>query len=118
MGWDSQVTINLLNPEDERTGNTLAKRAKRSARVDLDRDFGKWTLGGTLVAEGHRWNDPGNTIKLGGYATVGLRASYRLNKEWQLRGTVNNLFDRDYETSDGFALPGSELFISLAYQPQ
>jgi len=117
-GWDSRATVNLLDPKDESTGNILPKRAKRSLHLDLDRDFGRWSLGGTLLAESGRWNNADNTVWLGGYATLDLRARYRLNSEWSLRGTIDNLFDRSYETTDGFAMPGREFFLSVIYQPK
>lgn len=115
-GWDGRATVNLLDPKNESTGNILPKRVKRSLRLDLDRDFGRWSLGGTLLAESGRWNNAYNTIRLGGYATLDLRASYHLNSEWSLQGTIDNLFDRGYETTDGFRMPGRELFISMVYQ--
>ncbi|MET0094117.1 MAG: hypothetical protein ABW120_11310, partial [Sedimenticola sp.] len=62
-------------------------------------------------------NNPANTVRLGGYATLDLRASYRLNPEWLVRSTIDNLFDRDYETSDGYPMPGREFFVSIIYQP-
>ncbi|OOZ36052.1 TonB-dependent vitamin B12 receptor [Solemya velesiana gill symbiont] len=117
-GWDSRFTINLLDPTDESTGNTLPKRAKGSLRIDLDRTFGRWNLGGTLLGESGRWNNPDNTVRLGGYAIVDLRAGYRLNPEWQIRGTIDNLLDRDYETSDGYPMPGRDFFLSVVYQPK
>ncbi|MES9936606.1 MAG: TonB-dependent vitamin B12 receptor [Sedimenticola sp.] len=117
-GWNSRITLNLLDPIDESTGKILLKRAKRNLRLDLDRDFGRWSLGGTLEGESGRWNNPANTVRLGGYATLDLRASYRLNPEWLVRGTIDNLFDRDYETSDGYPMPGREYFVSVIYQPE
>jgi vitamin B12 transporter len=117
-GWQARAAINFMDPRDESTGNVLTKRAKRSLRFDLDRDFGKWSLGTTLLAESGRWNNPANTQWLGGYATVDLRASYRITRDWSLRGTVDNLLDRDYETVQTNPMPGRELMLSLIYQPR
>lgn len=115
MGWQTQASINLVDPENAATGRTLAKRAKQNLRIDLDRDFGRWAVGGTLLAESGRWNNDTNTVWLGGYATVDLRASYQLAPQWTLRGTIDNLFERSYETADGYPMPGRELFLSIHY---
>ncbi|MES9872213.1 MAG: TonB-dependent vitamin B12 receptor [Candidatus Sedimenticola sp. PURPLELP] len=117
-GWDSRITLNLIDPVNESTGNTLPKRTRRSIRLDLDRNFGSWSLGGTLLSEDGRWNNPANTVRLGGYTTLGLRAGYRIDSSWRVQGSIDNLLDRDYETSDGYPMPGREFFVSIIYQPK
>jgi vitamin B12 transporter len=85
--------------------------------VDLDRAIGVWSLGGTLLAEGARYADAANTARLGGFATVDLRAAYRLDEAWTVQARVENLFDKRYETAQFFNQAGRGAFITLRYQP-
>lgn len=42
-------------------------------------------------------------LKIPGYATVNLRASWKPSKQWELYANVNNVFDRRYETFGALA---------------
>ena len=54
--------------------------------LELDRRFERLSLGASVHAEGRRYDDPANKVRLGGYATLDLRSEYRLNDEWRLQG--------------------------------
>ncbi len=120
-GWDVAANLTLLDPENRsagaQRGNVLPRRAEQALRVDLDRDFGAIRAGMTLHAEGRRYDDLGNRNRLGGYATVDLRAEYALDRDWRLQGKVGNLFDNDYETARFYEQAGRNLFVTLVYQP-
>jgi vitamin B12 transporter len=73
-------------------------------------------LGATLLAEGKRYEDTANTQKLGGFGTLDLRASYRFNNNWLLRGRCENLFDKGYETVTNYNQPGRSFYLTLSYQ--
>ena len=88
-----------------------------SPLVVADRRFGAWRAGATLRGEGRRYEDLANTMKMGGYATVDLRAEYRVNKAWRLQGKVENLFNKDYETAYLYNQPGRGAYVTLRYQP-
>lgn len=120
-GWSLAGSASVLDPENRAAGaafgNDLPRRARRSARVELDRAFGAFRLGVTGVAEGARFDDVANTRRSGGYATFDLRAEYAFNADWRLQGRVANVFDRDYETSAYYHQPGREWFVTLRYAP-
>lgn len=44
--------------------------------------------------------------KMPDYVTLDLAASYRLNDKWSLFGRIENAFDTDYQSPDGFLRPG------------
>src|SRR5690606_11218595 len=99
-GWFINTALTLLEPEigsGVNEGNTLPRRAEQSLRVDIDKDFGRWSLGGSVVGERHRWDDLANTRDLGGYATVDLRAEYALSDDWRVQVRAENLFNKEYE---------------------
>lgn len=118
--WQSSASLTLLDPRNrsdgDTNGNLLRHRPRRSLRVDLDRDFGTYALGLTLLAEGRRYNDLANIQELGGFSTLDLRASYRINRAWRLQGRCENLFDKKYETVTYFNQPGRSFYLTLSYQ--
>ncbi|WP_297833164.1 TonB-dependent vitamin B12 receptor [Thermomonas sp.] len=99
-------------------GLRLARRPQHSARLDLDRDIGDWSVGLTAIGEGARWDDVTNTLRVGGYGTLDARVGWRFAHGWTLQANVNNLFDRRYETSAWYNQPGREFLVSLRWQPQ
>ncbi|MDP2832026.1 MAG: TonB-dependent vitamin B12 receptor [Pseudomonadota bacterium] len=118
--WDTRMNVTLQNPEQTsgaNTGKLLDRRAEQSLRLDLDRAFGTWNLGGTFRAEGRRYDNLANTTKLSGYGLVDLRAETRLSKDWQLQAKLENLFDKAYETAATYNQPGRGIYLTLRYQP-
>lgn len=119
--WQVNAYATLLDPENRsagaNNGKNLARRPEQSLRLDLDRELGQYRVGATLLAAGERYDDLANTRRLGGYATLDLRADYRLAKDWLVQAKAANLFDRDYETAAFYNQPGRSLFVTLRYQP-
>ncbi|MBS4099014.1 MAG: TonB-dependent vitamin B12 receptor [Sulfuricella sp.] len=119
--WRINAGLTLLDPENRSAGSyqgkRLARRAEQTLRLDLDRDIGPARIGATLIAAGERYDDLANTRKLGGYATLDLRAEYALDKEWRIQAKAVNLFDRAYETASFYNQPGRSVFLTLRYQP-
>jgi vitamin B12 transporter len=119
--WQVNAHVTLLNPENRssgaHSGKNLARRPEQTLRLDLDRDLGKVRVGATLLAVGESYDDLANQRRLGGYATLDLRADYKLTKDWLVQAKAANLFDRDYETAAFYNQPGRSLFVTLRYQP-
>ncbi|MBA2238889.1 MAG: TonB-dependent receptor, partial [Lysobacter sp.] len=120
MQWRLDASASYLDTENRsgfNAGNELPRRARSSARVELDRGFGDLGIGLTAVAEGARYDDVGNTRRLPGYATFDLRAQYALAPAWTLQARLANVLDREYETAAFFNQPGREWFLTLRYAP-
>ena len=120
-GWSINANATLLDPVNNgnttNKGNVLPRRAKQSLRVDLDHDFGKFRLGGTLIATGERFDNLANSNKMPGYGTIDLRAEYSLNPSWLLQASIANLFDKDYQTAQHYNQAGRNFFLTLRYRP-
>ena len=99
-------------------GKRLPRRPQRSARFDLDRDFGEFGFGISGIAEGARWDDVANTLRVGGYGTVDARATWRFAADWSLQANLVNAFDRRYDTTAYYNQPGREWGLALRWQPQ
>ena len=118
--WTLQAAFTYLDPEDRDTGNQLARRAEQSLRLDVDRELGDWSLGGSWVAQSHRYNDASNEDVLPGFGLVNLRAGWAFAPLWSVRLTVENAFDKQYTTSrffdgDNYLNAGRAGFLSVHF---
>ncbi|MEP7184735.1 MAG: TonB-dependent vitamin B12 receptor [Rhodanobacter sp.] len=119
--WIWRATATWLDPRDAATGsndgNLLPRRERRSARIDLDRRVGDFSLGGSVFAAGERYDDLANRNRLGGYALTDIRLGYRVSADWNLRLSFNNVFDRHYETARYYHQPGRNYLFTVNYRP-
>jgi vitamin B12 transporter len=58
-----------------------------------------------------------NAIRMGGYASVDLRAERALGANWRVQAGVRNAFDHAYETAAFYNQPGREFSLTLRYAP-
>ncbi|EJM59866.1 TonB-dependent receptor domain-containing protein [Pseudomonas sp. GM48] len=96
FGWQSNLGVAIIDPRDRDTGHTLARRARRTLSLDLDRQFDRLGLGASWQAVSSSYDDLNNQQPLGGYALLGLRSSWELNREIRLQLKVDNLLDKGY----------------------
>ncbi len=115
-GWDTRAGLALMDPRDTGRDKILNRRAKRSLKIETDRVFGAWRLGTTWLVQGHRYDDVNNTVRLGGYGVLNLRAQYDLSKQWVVRANLDNVLDKTYQTVNTYNSPGRSLFMSLGYR--
>ena len=96
FGWQASVAAGLIDPRDRDSGHTLARRAKRTLSLDLDRQLGEFSVGASWRAVSGRYDDSDNELEMGGYGLVGLRGSWTASQDIRLDVKLNNLFDKDY----------------------
>ena len=120
--WNIQTNLTLLDPKsqsnNQQKGNTLPRRAKQTLRLDVERQLHRYSIGLTLLAEGHRYDDLDNTRRMGGYTTFDFRVVYRFNKSLSLYGRIENIFNKQYETAALFNQSGRQFSATLRYQPK
>ena len=122
VGWALSLAGSVIDPENKGNGKVLRRRAEQSMSFDADYGFDNLTVGFTVRSESHRFDDVANTVKLGGYTTSAIRASYRINDEWAVKAKIDNLTDKEYVTASSFSLGnyrsvGREAMITIAYTP-
>lgn len=100
--WTLAAALTYTDPENRQTGNRLQNRATQSVRLDVDRELGKWSLGGSWVAQNHRYRDAENQTRLSGYGLVNMRAGWQFAPLWSARLTLENVLDQDYVTTRSF----------------
>jgi vitamin B12 transporter len=114
-GWNNKLSMNLLSPKDRQTNARLQRRAEKTLSYDLSRSFGQFDLGANVLAQGDRFDDTLNKVKVGGYVTVDLRTAYHINKNWMLSAKLNNLLDKQYQTVNTFNTADRNFFLSIHY---
>lgn len=118
--WTLQAALTLTDTEDRETGHRLPRRASQSLRLDLDRELGDWSLGGSFIAQDDRFDDAANEERLGGFGQLDLRAGWRFAPLWSARLSVENVFDKAYATTryfDGrdYLNAGRTAFLSVNF---
>lgn len=96
LGWDASLGVSVIDPRDRDSGHVLARRAKRTLNVDVDRRVGNVSAGASWQLASSRFDDAANSRELSGYGTVDLRASWQSQPELLWEARITNLFDRDY----------------------
>ncbi|GMQ90294.1 MAG: TonB-dependent vitamin B12 receptor [Gammaproteobacteria bacterium] len=118
-GWIGRAALSYVDPRDDASGNVLPRRSKKWLSFDLSRSFrGKTRLLFALIAQGPRFDDADNTIKVPGYGVVNVAARHQFTKNWELGGRINNLFDKQYQTVDTFNELGRNVLFTVAYRPK
>ena len=115
-GWNAVLGAEYLDPENETSGKRLPRRARERLTLDLRRDVGRFTLGVRLLAEGNRFDNAANTIKVNGFATVDLSGEYRFNERVTLRAKLANLLDEEYQTINTYNSFDRNFFLSFHYR--
>ena len=120
-GFDLSTELSHVDPRDRsdsaNNGNLLARRARNSGRVDIDRAFGDVRIGTTLRASSSRFDNPTNTVRVAGHGTLDLRAAWAFNPDWTLEARATNVLDKDYETVNWYYQPGREYGLALRWSP-
>ncbi|WP_350612720.1 TonB-dependent receptor [Pseudomonas sp. HY7a-MNA-CIBAN-0227] len=96
FGWQANLGLAIIDPRDRDSGHTLARRARRTLSLDLDRQFDRLGVGASWQAVSGSYDDEKNKNRLGGYALLGLRSSWALNREVLLSVKLDNLLDKTY----------------------
>ncbi len=120
-GTDLAFELGHTDPRDRsggaNHGNLLARRARTTGRIDVDRAFGALRAGVSVQGAGARYDNAANSVRLGGYATTDLRLEYAPHRDWTILARASNVFDRSYETVAWYYQPGREFHLALRWRP-
>lgn len=122
--WDLSGTATLQDPRNRDTDNRLARRSAQSLRLDADYSSGPVFWGVSGVIEGRRYNDEDNEDRISGFATADLRAGGYITENLSVRFTMENMFNRQYNTARAtpnvgddfdYLAAGRTVFASIRY---
>ncbi|MCK5719991.1 MAG: TonB-dependent receptor [Thiomargarita sp.] len=114
--WDFNTKLSWVKPEDATTGNILPRRAEKSISISIAEKLGTIRSEINFLAQSSRYDDVNNTTRLGGYGIFNITSTNQINKNLSLRLRVENIFDKQYETSYLYNSFGRFWFLSLHYQ--
>ena len=126
FGWQGNLGLAIIDPRDRDSGRTLARRARRTVSLDLDRQFDQFGVGASWQAVSSSYDDAKNQQPLAGYGLLGLRASWTLNREVTLNMKLDNLLDKAYSRAlyqyqgqqYGYREEGRALLFGVTWTPE
>jgi vitamin B12 transporter len=115
--WRLASNLGYTDPRNVDTDKLLPRRSRQSARLQADRLAGAHEYGIELLAQGPRYDNTANTIRLGGYGVLNARWQYRMSRDWRLQARLENILDKTYETVASYNTPGRSAYLTLSWQP-
>ena len=101
------------NPRNATTGELLPQRAQRVFKMAVDQSLGRARLSGEFFVTSQR-QDALTSDTLGGYSLMNIVGSYPLTENTEVQVRWNNVFAKQYTLVQGYATPGSNVFVNLA----
>ncbi|QZC95915.1 TonB-dependent receptor [Pseudomonas sp. ERGC3:05] len=125
FGWQGSLGLAMIDPRDRDSGRTLARRARRTVSLDVDRQFDQFGVGASWQAVSSSYDDPKNQHRLGGYGVLGLRASWAVNREITLSMKLDNVLGKGYNRElyqyqgqqYGYREEGRALMVGVSWAP-
>lgn len=116
-GYRVRASVDLLDAEDEDTGDELGRRARLGGALAIERAAGAWTWGVEWNGQGRRYDRVPNTVsgRMGGYGLVDAYVHYAMAPDWSLEVRANNVLDKEYELAKGYGTQGASAFVALRY---
>ena len=116
--WNLGIQADLLDTEDELSGDQLDDRPERSLSINASRDFGALNVSIDIRSETGRVDRGGES--LAGYGLFDIAASYQINDNVEVLANIDNLFDKDYTinlatANDRFNTEGRQFKLSVRY---
>ncbi len=110
--------ISYVKSEIEGSDEVLRNRPKwrggLKTRVNVSGDF-LAALDLLYVGRVHDSSIPTGDRRLDDYVRVDLAGLWRVSENWQFSGSLDNVFDADYDEALGFPAPGIRLYLGLRY---
>ena len=114
--WKATDRLNLradytyTDAIDAATHLALARRPRNMLSLTGDwQALPDLSLDASLLVTGPQADidrESGARLKLGGHTMLNLAASYRLTDTWSMFGRIDNVFDENYQSPQGFLRPG------------
>ena len=114
--WQGKLNAHYIHHRDLDTGDMLGRRARAKLYFSLDRSFGQFNVGGSVLFRSHAFDSPQETRRMPGFGLTSLRFSYEPTNRLVLRFSINNVFDKAYETASGFNSPDRAAYLTLQYR--
>ena len=112
--WQARLDGTYLSTEDLGSGDALVRQPRWSGKLDLDRQLGAFSVGGSVWGQSQSEGGP-YAADNEGFVTADLRGSYHFERHWRIEARIENLFDRDHQPVHGYHAAPRGLFVGLRY---
>lgn len=118
VGLDVRANLTWQDPKNRETDKQLLKRAKFFGSLNISKTMGAWYFGGDIQYNGSRddYKSVVDTYNLNSYWLVNLNARYNINKNVSLYARIENLLNKDYETTYGYEQPGRGAYVGVNFK--
>jgi vitamin B12 transporter len=100
------MNLDWLDAHNDTLDRTLPRRAARTLSAGVSQSFGAVRLGSSLQSASSRFDNPSNSVRLGGFTIVNVDADVSISKHWTVFARINNVADKRYQTAEGFFMQG------------
>ena len=120
--WDKTTlrsSLTLQNPVDDSTKKILDRNARVYGSISLSHTVETWRFGADAIFSGVRHDKDYVSLaekNLSAYSKVNFTARKQVSKELAVYARLENVFDRDYQTSYGYNQLPRSLFVGLNWQ--
>ncbi len=114
-----ETDLIVQDPKDESTDLTLLRRAEETLTTNAYYTIGNGTVGLNVLATGKRPDVDANTflrVESPGYVLGNLSYSHRVNDQWSVRASIDNVLDTDYQTANGFNTAERSYYLEFGYK--
>ena len=113
---DHQAVLEYLDPKDAK-GETLVRRAKYKAKWQGVVQLGDTDLSLRYLYQGERDDFGANGVEtFAGYSLWDISAAYLVTEEFKVSARIDNLFDKEYATVQGYPAPERGYYINATYE--
>jgi vitamin B12 transporter len=116
-----KVSYTHQNPMNDTLGRMLQNRSKDFGAIEYSSSPAILEWGVKVAASSYRYTPDaysGANTKTSGYAVYSGYVMHKLDKDWSLKGSVENLTDKNYYHVYGYNAAPQMFFLSLRYQPK
>lgn len=115
-----QITLQYMDPRNDKNNEVLARRSKQQARYQLDWTMFNLDMDVSYQYYGKRYDNSTSTYhsiqrELPSYSTIDVSATYPVTSHLTVRGRIANLFNKNYETAYGYKTAGREYYLTGSY---
>ncbi|RZT97655.1 TonB-dependent receptor plug domain-containing protein [Rivibacter subsaxonicus] len=112
--WRLDGEATFQDPSDDATGQQLLRRPRQLLALRAGYDADAWSADAALKRVGSRPDNGGVTLEA--YTVLDASARWRINADWSLQATLENLFDREYQPVYGYNGRPRGVFVQLGWQ--
>lgn len=119
LGWQSRLSLTVLDHENRQTGESLLRRPEQQASISTSRQFGEVNL----LIDWQLRSDQADLdpvtfgrSQVGGYGVVDTVLAWHLTPALDLQLKIGNLFDKNYEVVDGFNTLGRHAMVNIRHR--